>query len=64
MFKLVTFVPPEHLDAVLDRMASEGAGEIGFVSAMRLLSSRNGHLRAATGFTPLSRDGGATRACS
>ncbi len=29
MFKLVTFVPPEHLDAVLDRMASEGAGEIG-----------------------------------
>ncbi len=28
-FKLVTFVPPAYLDAVLDRMSAEGAGEIG-----------------------------------
>jgi dinuclear metal center YbgI/SA1388 family protein len=28
-YKLITFVPPEYLDAVLDRMAAAGAGEIG-----------------------------------
>ncbi|GBC92261.1 GTP cyclohydrolase 1 type 2 [bacterium HR15] len=28
-FKVVTFVPPEYVDTVLDRMAAEGAGEIG-----------------------------------
>ncbi len=51
-FKLVTFVPPEHLDAVLDRMAAAGAGEIGLYRRCAFYQAGTGTYEPQAGANP------------
>ncbi|MEN3000400.1 MAG: Nif3-like dinuclear metal center hexameric protein [Armatimonadota bacterium] len=51
-FKVVTFVPPAHLDAVLDRMAAEGAGEIGLYRRCAFYHPGTGTYEPQPGATP------------
>ncbi|MCS7064633.1 MAG: Nif3-like dinuclear metal center hexameric protein [Fimbriimonadales bacterium] len=51
-FKVATFVPPAHLDAVLDRMAAEGAGEIGLYRRCAFYHPGTGTYEPQPGATP------------
>jgi dinuclear metal center YbgI/SA1388 family protein len=50
--KLVTFVPPEHADAVHQAMAAAGAGRIGAYEACAFRSEGTGQFRPGSGSTP------------
>lgn len=51
-YKLVTFVPPEHLDPVLDAMAKEGAGEIGLYQRCAFYQEGTGTYEPQPGAQP------------
>ena len=60
--KVVTFVPPEDVDRVLDAMSDAGAGQIGDYGRCAFVSDGTGTFRAGAGTNPtVGRPGEVTR---